>query len=96
LGSLLKSKCRAPGYFKRWPKNQTMTDHDLQVLYEWQVAYVRKFAKDHPSITYIEIQLEDPEAGYILEDYIGIPAKCWGHSNKGSKRRKRKKKGAEK
>jgi hypothetical protein len=82
LGHLLKTKCRTPGYFKRWPKNQNMTDLDLQMFYEWQVDYVRKFAEDHPSITYIEIQLEDPENGAILEERIGIPAHCWGHSNK--------------
>ncbi|KAG7374316.1 hypothetical protein IV203_013411 [Nitzschia inconspicua] len=82
LGYLLKTTCRRPGYFERWPKHQNVTDRDLQTFYEWQVEYVRQFSKDHPSITYIEIQLEDPGNGVILEDHIGIPAKCWGHSNK--------------
>lgn len=86
LGYLLKTQCRTPGYFRRWPKHENVTDRDLQAFYEWQVGYVRQFAKDHPSISYIEIQLENPDSGSILEDRIGIPAHCWGHSNKASDR----------
>jgi hypothetical protein len=86
LGSVIKNNCRSPGYFERWAKNQSISDHDLQALYEWQVAYVRQFAKNHPSITYIEIPLDDPRNGDILEARIGVPATCWGHSNKGHPR----------
>ena len=83
LGEDLKTKCRSPGYFSKWPKDQNMTDHDLEGLYMWQVDYVRQFATEHPSLTYIEIKLEDGDDknGAILEEAVGIPADCWGHSN---------------
>lgn len=93
LGNLIKSTCQRPGYFTRWPRDRNnRTDNDLQEMYEWQVGYVRQFANDHPSITYIEIQLEDLGNGEILEDHIGISASCWGHSNKAKQKKGKNKK----
>ena len=30
----------------------------------------------HPSLTYVEVQLEDPKMGELLEYYTGIPSTC--------------------
>ena len=56
---------------------------DFREFYEWHKDLIRTFALEHPSWTYIEVDLEDPEAGQILEDRTGIDASCWGHHNKG-------------
>ena len=46
-------------------------------FYEWHTDHIRKFADKHPTINYIELQLESTENGRILEDRIGIPSRCW-------------------
>ena len=65
---------------------------DFQNFYEWHQQLIRDFAKDHPSLTYIEVPLEASNAGELLEEQIGVPQTCWGHHNqyeKGNKRRHR-------
>jgi len=54
-------------------------------FYEWHTDHVRKFARNHPSIRYVEVQLESNGTGSILEDSIGIPARCWGKCTPASK-----------
>jgi hypothetical protein len=58
-----------------------VTDADLIAFYHFQVQHVREFAKNHPSLTYIEIQLENDDNGRILEEATGVSRECWGHSN---------------
>ena len=48
-------------------------------FYSWYLKHVRLFAKDHPSITFIEVSLDSEDTPKILEDKIGIPSECWGH-----------------
>jgi hypothetical protein len=64
---------------------RNVTDEDIRLFYEWQVGHVRRFAQAHPSMTYIEVDLEANATGSILEDKIGIPAHCWGHKNKNTR-----------
>lgn len=59
----------------------TLTKDDILKFYDWHTAHVRKFAAAHPSMTYVEVKLEDPNTAQILQDRVGIPASCWGHSN---------------
>jgi hypothetical protein len=47
-------------------------------FYEWHVELIREFARKHPSITYIEVALEDPNIASILHAKTGIPSSCWG------------------
>jgi len=54
-------------------------------FYQQHTAWVRRFAKEHSTLTYIEIQLEDPQTPVILEQAFGIPTYCWGHSNENRK-----------
>jgi len=61
--------------------NRTLTDDDIKNFYDWHTEHVRNFAKNHPSMTYVEISLESKETGQILEDAVGIPSQCWGHAN---------------
>jgi hypothetical protein len=46
--------------------------------YEWHQQMVREFVQKHPSLTYVEVQLESPETPHILENAFGISASCWG------------------
>jgi hypothetical protein len=61
--------------------NRTLTRYDILRFYDWHTEHVRSFAAAHPSMTYIEVKLESDDTAQILEDQIGIPAQCWGHSN---------------
>lgn len=53
---------------------------DYAKFYDWHTDMVRQFAKDHPSMTYIEVTLEGTETGRILEEQTGINASCWVNS----------------
>ena len=77
----------------RW-KNCKMTSHlpstpndpdAFRAFYEWHTEHVRNFAQQHPSLSYIEVELESPITGQILQEQIGIPASCWGKCTPASK-----------
>jgi len=50
---------------------------DFMRFYDWHTDNIRRFVKAHPSLTYIEVQMESKETGAILEREIGIDSKCW-------------------
>jgi hypothetical protein len=45
-------------------------------FYNAHTQKIREFAMNHPSLTYVEVQLEDPKMGELLEYYTGIPSTC--------------------
>ena len=69
-----------------WPSNKnkkTMnTTRDIRDFYEWHQQHVRSFATLHPSITFVEVDLESNQTASILEERVGISASCWGHFNR--------------
>ncbi|CAB9500843.1 expressed unknown protein [Seminavis robusta] len=71
-------RCRSRGF----PDLQGGLE-EFREFFEWHKDMIRSFALDHPSWTYIEVDLEDPDAGKYLEKHVGIDAGCWGHYNKG-------------
>jgi hypothetical protein len=70
---------------RRWRRCET-TPYlpKTKSLQEWIDFYneyngrIRRFCQDHPSLTCLEFQTEDPNAGQILEKAFGIPASSWG------------------
>jgi hypothetical protein len=57
-------------------------------LKQFYVAHrdrIRRFARRHPSITYVELSLQE-DTGRQLEAAIGIPASCWKKCNQYGKR----------
>jgi hypothetical protein len=69
---------------KNFPRDlygDDLTDENFADFYTQQVERVRDFANSHPSLNYVEVELEDPDIGKILEDRVGIEASCWGHAN---------------
>jgi hypothetical protein len=80
LHDRLAHHCHGPGYFTQW-KGKNVTDDDILQMYMDHVNTVRSFAQAHPSLTYIEVELESNQTGQILEDRIGISRECWGQHN---------------
>lgn len=74
---------RCPDLWPKQPRHRAnLTRHDLLDFYQWHQENVRQFAINHPSLTFIEVHLEDSNAGAILEDNIGISRRCWKQHNK--------------
>ncbi|CAB9513884.1 expressed unknown protein [Seminavis robusta] len=55
---------------------------------EWMSFYnqhnqkIRDFAKAHPTMTYVEIHVDNKtETNEILSENFGFPSRCWGHEN---------------
>jgi len=57
--------------------NTTEKDEWLR-FYEEHKEKIRRFAKENPSITFIEASLEDSTTPQLLEDSVGISGTCWG------------------
>jgi Sulfotransferase domain len=76
-GSLMQrwKQCNATG----WPMHGRHHREQVEEFYDWHTDSIRRFALAHPSMQYIEVQLESPTAGQTLEEMIGISAKCWGN-----------------
>lgn len=64
--------CNATGF----PNGQS-TREDFMAFYEAHNEMIRQFVRDRPSLTYIEVKLESPDTGRILEEKTGISADCW-------------------
>lgn len=63
------------------PNSKTVED-----LIKWHIEHIeriRKFVAEHPSHALVEINIEDPKAGEIMERHFGpgSPAQNWGHEN---------------
>ena len=68
-----------------WPlqnKTRRLTTRDIRDFYEWHQQHVRRFVALHPSMTFVQVDLESSETASILEERVGIPAPCWGHYNR--------------
>lgn len=49
-------------------------------FYNAHVKKVRAFAASRqPRLTYVELELESPDTGRLLEESIGLPRTCWKH-----------------
>ncbi|CAB9512470.1 unknown protein [Seminavis robusta] len=63
--------------------NATVADETAWTdFYDWHTEHVRQFAKTHPTMTYVEIKIEDEgKTQKTLDDNFGFSRTCWGHSN---------------
>lgn len=66
--------------------NQTSSQEDLVKFYEWHAQNIRNFVTSHPSLTYVEVSLDDDDIAKQLESKIGVNASCFGHHNSHEKR----------
>jgi hypothetical protein len=57
-------------------------DNDMIKFYNAQAQLIRDFAEEHPSHNLVEVQIDSPEAGDVMEDAFGISADaCWKKRN---------------
>jgi hypothetical protein len=57
-------------------------DNDMIKFYNAQAQKIRDFAAEHPSHNLVEVQIDSPEAGEVMEDAFGISADaCWKKRN---------------
>lgn len=56
-------------------------DAELVKFVQQHEDNVRVFVKAHPSHKLVEVTIEDPNAGAVLENAFGIPKECWGNEN---------------
>ena len=76
------TRCDLPGL----PRGVGDADSEMVQFYERQTARVRKFARNHPSIRLVEIQIEEKSAADTMQrEFPQIPLHCWGHVNKNEK-----------
>jgi hypothetical protein len=75
------------------PQRGNATREFLANIYREHTNYVREFVEQHPSHAYVEVNIEDPNAGVILADAFGLDRSCWGHHNKKETHDKLMKKG---
>lgn len=70
---------------ERWTQNcphfpNVTPDDDADLWMQFYHNYtrrVRKFAKEHPTMTYIEVDLESNRASQLLKEKIGFPNSCF-------------------
>ncbi|CAB9496341.1 expressed unknown protein [Seminavis robusta] len=65
------------------------TREDYTKFYDGHTEMIRQFAKEHPSMTYLEIPLESPDTGKMLEEATGVNQSCWLNSRTMKGRRAR-------
>ncbi len=65
-------------------KREEVTDRDWKDFYEAHTEKVRQFAKKHPHMTYVEVELGVSSAN-MMEFYSGIPRSCFGDCHPGKK-----------
>lgn len=58
---------------------------DLKAFYLAQIDRIHRFVDQYPSHPLVEIPIDSPEAGYILQGAFGIDSRCWGHHNSNAK-----------
>lgn len=64
------------------PRGKGGDDEEMIAFYHRQAERIRQFVAENPSHTLVEVAIDKPEAGKIMEDAFGISAEaCWGKRN---------------
>eukprot|EP00934_Nitzschia_sp_Nitz4_P000282 Nitzschia sp. Nitz4//scaffold100_size80364//11878//12798//NITZ4_005335-RA/size80364-processed-gene-0.43-mRNA-1//-1//CDS//3329532067//282//frame0 len=63
------------------PKGTGALDSDMIQFYHAQAQRIRDFVQSHPSLHLVELPIDSPDAGKLLEDAFGITQDCWGQRN---------------
>jgi hypothetical protein len=77
------NQCPREGMIPRHNNKKNATRSNLEQFYENHSNRLRQFANDHPSITYVELELEGANMGQQMEDAFGGPASCWRNCQPG-------------
>lgn len=63
------------------PAGKGALDEDLKNFYLLHAESVRNFVIENPTHTLVEVDIESPDAGNIMENAFGISSTCWGQTN---------------
>jgi hypothetical protein len=63
------------------PEGVGLSDSELMDFYESHTKRIREFVEQHPSHRLVEVVIDSPDAGQVLQDAFGISESCWGHEN---------------
>lgn len=77
--SWLESARSLVGRWQWYCKDKGATDEDWVNFYDKHTEHVRRFAKEHPSLTYVEIPLDSPPL--VFEEKTGVQASCCKHQS---------------
>ena len=56
-------------------------DEDMIRFYYQQAERILNFVAEHPSLHLVEVAIDQPNAGQVMEDAFGISQQCWGNKN---------------
>lgn len=83
-GNMLENWSRScrQSFFPNDTKRSDLNEDNFKNLYRRIINNIQQFAKEHPSMTYLEppsgMTLSSPGIGAWLEEHVGIDAVCWG------------------
>ena len=64
-----------------FPRKRGLHDHEMIDFYNIQAQRIRNFVQQHPSHTLVEVPIDQPNAGQIMETAFGITSECWEARN---------------
>ena len=67
---------------KYMSRNEKQNESFWLNFYNNYENYIRNFAYNHPTLTYLEVPLNTNTTGQVLEEKTGISRLCFGHKNK--------------
>jgi len=59
-------------------QNNATAAEALTAFYKAHAARIRHFVATHPSLTYVQVSLQDPAIATQLQQEFGVAATCWG------------------
>lgn len=68
-------------YLPDLPRGVGRDDKDMIRFYLRQAERIREFCASHPSLSCVEVPIDSPDAGAIMEEAFGIPKQCYGNRN---------------
>lgn len=66
---------------EEFPAGRGARDEEMVEFYRRQAQRVRDFVADHPSHALVEVAIDSPTAGRVMEEAFGISEACWGARN---------------
>ena len=77
----LRQRFIANAFLPDLPRGVGTEDKDMIHFYQRQAERIREFCSTHPSLSCVEVPIDSPDAGIIMEKAFGIPKICWGNRN---------------
>jgi hypothetical protein len=83
IGASMRSLAKRLAKCKEGP--ETPFPKDLIAWHQAHLERIRNYCSAHPSLTLVEIDIEDPTTGTVMAQHFRSDASYWGHENDSSK-----------